>query len=180
MSGQRSALLPLWTGVSNTALTSGSTGFSFGVSTRGNDINFTVADIFTATAPYIFAGNSLFGPDINTTSGASLIASDFSADPAGVDVLAANTVGLGRLLFDVAPGAAGGPHLVTVTPSPTTSLSDSSGNDVPITTLVDGAILVNAGQQSVPEPAALCSAAVVLVVGACVWARGRRSRILPG
>src|SRR5262249_41671837 len=42
-------------------------GFSFGVSVAGTDINFTKADINTATATYIFNGSSLFGPTISTS-----------------------------------------------------------------------------------------------------------------
>ncbi len=80
-------------------------GFSFGVSTSGTDINFTLADINTALAPYIFKGNSLFGPNINTSTGHSLTASDLDSDPAGATVSAASTVGLGRLFFDVSPAA---------------------------------------------------------------------------
>ena len=149
-------------------------GFSFGVSTSGTDINFTLADINTALAPYIFKGNSLFGPNINTSTGHSLTASDLDSDPAGATVSAASTVGLGRLFFDVSPAASAGPHTVTIEPFPATSLSDPSGNDVPITATVPGAIIVPAGPQLVPEPATVYSAAAALVAGAWFWTRRRR------
>jgi hypothetical protein len=148
-------------------------GFSFGVSTMGTDITFTLADVNTVTLPYIFAGHSLFGPNISTSTGHSLTASDLDSNPSGTDVGPASTVGLGRLLFDVAPGAAAGPHTVAITPFPTTSLTDSNGNNVPITTLVDGTIIVTAGPQLVPEPASLTSAAVALAAGAWLFVRRR-------
>ena len=148
-------------------------GFSFGVSTMGTDITFTLADVNTVVLPYIFAGHSLFGPNISTSTGHSLTASDLDSNPSGTDVGPASTVALGRLLFDVAPGAAAGPHTVTITPFPTTSLTDSNGINVPITTLVDGTIIVTAGPQLVPEPASLTSAAVALAAGAWLFVRRR-------
>ncbi len=153
-------------------------GFSFGVSTAGTDITFTSADVNTVTLPYIFAGHSLFGPTISTSTGHSLTASDVDSNPSGTDVGPASAVGLGRLLFDVAPGATPGAHTVTITPFPTTSLTDSNGNNVPITTMVDGVIIVTAGPQLVPEPASLSSAAVALVAGAWIFVRRRRGQRL--
>ncbi|HEV3078921.1 MAG TPA: hypothetical protein VGY66_04055 [Gemmataceae bacterium] len=154
-------------------------GFSFGVSTMGTDITFTLADVNTVVLPYIFAGHSLFGPNISTSPpGHSLTASDVDSNPSGTDVGPASTVGLGRLLFDVAPGAAAGPHTVAITPFPTTSLTDSNGINVPITTLVDGTIIVTAGPQLVPEPASLTSAGVALAAGAWLFVRRRRGQRL--
>lgn len=152
-------------------------GFSFGVSVAGTDINFTRADINTATATYIFNGHSVFGPTISTQPpalpGPSLKASDLDANPAGTSLSAATTVGLGRLFFDVSPSAALGAHTVTIEPFPTTSLSDPSANDVPITTLVNGQILVNT--PIVPEPAALWSALIALA-GAGGWVGARHQQ----
>jgi hypothetical protein len=150
--------------------------FSFGVSVTGTGINFTQADINTTTAPYIFNGNSLFGPSISTSTGPSLTASDADADPAGATLAAGSTVGLGRLFFDVSPSAAPGPHAVTIAPFPTTSLSDPFANDVPVTSFVDGQILV-VSTLVVPEPAALWSAAVALVAGGCAWSRSRHRKV---
>ena len=151
-------------------------GFSFGVSVTGTGINFTQADINTTTAPYIFNGNSLFGPIISTSTGPSLTASDADADPAGATLAAGSTVGLGRLFFDVSPSAAPGLHTVAIAPFPTTSLSDPSANDVPVTSLVDGQILV-ISTLVVPEPAAFWSAVMALAVGGCAWARARRRKV---
>ena len=123
-------------------------GFSFEVSVSNPDINFTQADTST-TQPYIFPTDSLFGPFINTTAGSSLTASDLSV--AGVTIAADTTVGLGDVLFNVAPGAAAGTYSVTLAPWPATSLSDPAANDVPITTLNAGQIQIT-GAQSVPEP----------------------------
>jgi hypothetical protein len=151
-------------------------GFSFGVSVTGTGIDFTQADINTTTAPYIFNGNSLFGPIISTSTGPSLTASDADADPAGATLAAGSTVGLGRLFFDVAPSAAPGLHTVSIAPFPTTSLSDPSANNVPITSSVDGQILV-ISTLVIPEPAAFWSAAIALAIGGCAWARTRQRKV---
>src|SRR2546430_1786469 len=65
---------------------------------------------------------------------------------------------------------------VPIAPSPTTSLSDPSANDWPVTSLVDGQILV-ISTLVIPEPAAFWSAAMALAVGGCAWARARRRKV---
>lgn len=143
-------------------------GFSFGVSVTNLDINFTGADIST-TAPYIFAGDSLFGPTISTTVGSSLIASDVDVS-GGITVAAGSTVGLGRMLFDVSPTASTGIFQVTLAGYPTTSLSDPSGNNVPITTLTNGQIQI--ASSTVPESSGALSMAGIVLVG-MGWLRRR-------
>jgi hypothetical protein len=128
--------------------------FSFGLSTASANISFTGATTSTAS-PYIFDGNSLFGPNIDTTVGATLIASDLDSDPAGATVAAGATVGLGHVLFNVASGAPAGPVAITVTPFPTTSLSDPLGGNLAIDTLVPGTITVTRSTAAVPEPSTL-------------------------
>jgi hypothetical protein len=131
-------------------------GFSFGLSTGSAGISFTQANISTAAAPYVFAGHSAFGPIISTSIGASLGASDlYDIAGMGVTVGAGQTVGLGHVLFDVAPGTPGGAVTLTVLPFPTTSLSDPAGNNIPITSLANGTITVTGLPTAVPEPTAL-------------------------
>ena len=135
--------------------------FSFGVSVTNLDINFTEANISTAAA-YIFAGDSLFGPTISTAVGSSLTASDVDAS-GGIVVASGATVGLGHLLFDISPSAATGVFTVSLTGYPTTSLSDASANNIPITTLTDGQIQIT-GTQAVPEPSSLVFGGLLLVL----------------
>jgi hypothetical protein len=142
-------------------------GFSFGLSV---DPAVDLTGATTATAsPYIFAGHSAFGPDVATSVGSSLQASD-AYDPAGSAAVLASgaTVGLGRVLFDVS-ALASGVYTVTLEGFPATSLSLGL-DDVPITTLVDGSITVEA---AVPEP----SSAILAIVGvAALAARTARRR----
>lgn len=127
-------------------------GFAFGISTLSLDITFTAA-ITATTATYIFATDSLFGPDIATNTGLSLTAADASA--LGSDSVAAGTtVGLGRVSFDVASGATLGPVTVTLAGFPTTSLSDGLGNNLAFTSS-NGTILVTSPSVGVSEPSTL-------------------------
>jgi hypothetical protein len=126
-------------------------GFAFGITTANPAITFTEADTATVPAPYIFSGDSLFGPIISTLTGATLEASDlFDVFGSGATVNVGKTVGLGHVLFDVAGNAALGPSDVTFE-IPATNLADENGNSVSINSLVSGAITVNGG--AVPEPA---------------------------
>ncbi len=129
-------------------------GFSFGLSTASPNITFTGATTSTS-ATYIFSGTSLFGPNINTSTGPALIASDIDSNFVGTTVGAGQTVGLGHVLFNVASGTPAGPVTVVVTPFPTTTLSDAMGQDIPIDQLVNGIITVAPSRQTVPEPSTL-------------------------
>jgi len=143
-------------------------GFSFQIRATAAGINFTAATIDTTSAPYIFNGHSLFGPTINTTSGATLIASDdYDVAGSGVMVAAGATVGLGHVSFNV--GTESGS--VTFGPYPATSLADASGNNIPITTLIGGTITVT----SVPEPSSLAGLLSALPAAAWLTRRSRRS-----
>ena len=147
-------------------------GFSFGITIANADISFTEANTSTAVA-YVFGADSLFGPILaGPTAGQSLLASDiFSIPFSGATVGAGATVGLGRVLFDVAPNASSGSFAVNLALVPFTSLSDESGNDVAIDSFVSGQITI-AGQPSdvVPEPASL----LMLLSGVAIL-RARRS-----
>lgn len=142
---------------------------SFELSTSTPEIDFTNATTATALATYIFSGDSLFGPDIATSTGQSLLASDVAVTPVTVNPGA--EVGLGHVLFDVAPGAAPGTFPVVLVPV-ATSFSDVSGNTIPISSLVNGEIDIP-GIATVPEPSYS-----LILVGAlmAVVAYKRRSR----
>ena len=141
-------------------------GFTFGILTANVNISFTDANISTS-APYIFAGNSLFGPDLTgPTSGPSLSTSDVFAIPLGGATLGSGiTVGLGRVLFDVSPAASAGVSPVTVAAFPLTSLSDAAAGNVAIQTLSPGEITITG--VGVPEPAAMTTllAGIALILG---------------
>jgi len=125
-------------------------GFSFEISTATSNINFTEATTSTAD---IFAGNSLFGPVISTSTGQTLDASDVVATPNTSTVLGSGaTLGLGEVFFDVAPGTVTGPYAVSFGAFPSTSLSDALGNNLTFST-VSGSINVNG--PAVPEPSSL-------------------------
>ena len=86
-------------------------GFSFGISTLNPGITFKVADISTV----IFARDSLFGPNIQTSTGTALVASDNPALATSFPVGSGATVGLGHGAYLISAGAATGPF--TITPS---------------------------------------------------------------
>jgi hypothetical protein len=88
--------------------------FQFEVSIADPNVVFTLVDDSPAAASYIFAGNSLFGPDINLNGpGQTIDASDNTADGSNASVGAGQTVGLGRVIFNVSPTAAFGSFAVS-------------------------------------------------------------------
>ncbi len=141
--------------LSNTGPTSVTIGgFSFGITTTDTDVTFTDATTGTSVlTPYIFDGNSLFGPDIATNSGAQeVVASDYDADPVGATLGAGAVVGLGHVLYDVAPNATLGAFDLTLEAYPTTSFSDPNGNTVTPDTFTNGVGLIAPATSGVPEP----------------------------
>jgi hypothetical protein len=153
-------------------------GFSFEVNVNSSLITFTDATINTTTYPYIFAGNSLFGPDILTgisNGGQTLDASDaYALTPADVSVAAGASVGLGNVTFSVGPGF-NTPATVSFTGFPSTSLSDNA-NDVPIAGFVDGTISPGV---AIPEPATLTLSGMSLAVCGATWFVRRSRRKTP-
>jgi hypothetical protein len=138
--------------------------FGVEVTTTDPDIMFTGATTGTATT-YIFSGNSLFGPNIGTTTPPSqnFDASDLAmTTPPDIS----GTVGLAHFTFDVANDATGGPFTISLT-GLGNSLSGSNGNNIPITTLEDGTITI----ESVPEPAVLGLSALALTAGLLTFRR---------
>jgi hypothetical protein len=126
--------------------------FGFGLSEGSSNVVFESASTATTGDVYIFAGNSMFGPTINTTPppiGQSLDASDIWAGAGdGFTLESGATVGLGEVFFDVAPGTPYGPTVVSFV-SDETSLSDIDGDAITIDAEDSGTIDV------VPEPSTL-------------------------
>lgn len=128
-------------------------GFSFGISTTNPGITFTSATISTV-APYVFGVDSLFGPEIATTTGASLVASDSPLSVLAVAVASGATVGLGHVTYSIAGDAATGLFAITFSPA-ATSLADGFGAGIPVDVLTSGTLDVTAVVTAVPEPASL-------------------------
>jgi hypothetical protein len=122
-------------------------GFAFEVNSPSSHIQFTSATVDTTLVPYIFGTQSLFGPRIDIGSGVTLVASDlYGVVASGVEVGSGQTVGLGHLFFD-STSTQVEKIRINFSLFPGSSLSDGNGNDLSITSFVDGLISV------VPEPA---------------------------
>ncbi len=160
--------------LNNTGVASlGVAGFSFMLTASSSDIIFTSAT--TAAAGYIFAGNSFandfFSGDLSAVpvTGQTVTASDITSNGAMVTVSAANSVGVGRIFFSVAPGAPTGGVSITISTGPASSLSDSSGNSIPLDTPSNGTVIVTAGE--IPEPATSLLLLLTLPALACLRKR---------
>jgi len=123
-------------------------GFEFGLSISDTDITLEDATVATTLFPYIFASDSVLGPDILvSTDGQSLQAEDV-ADDAGVTLSVGETLGLGVVSFDVAADATLGVVPVTLSSDTAdTNFSDPIGNAIPILGLNNGGIAI-----VTPEP----------------------------
>jgi hypothetical protein len=147
------------------------TAFTFEISVASTDVLLTEANTATLLSPYIFGGNSLFGPNITVTNtGQDLRASDlYTVFDSDITLGAGATVGLGHILFDVSAGAASQIVPVTFAVYPATSLADHLSNNVPINALVNGQIHITG---VVPEPSSLV---LLLTAGSLIWV-GQRLR----
>ncbi|HEV8414688.1 MAG TPA: PEP-CTERM sorting domain-containing protein [Bryobacteraceae bacterium] len=146
-------------------------GFNFEIAASDPAIVFTGVFTSTVTAPYVFDGDSLFGPQIDTQTSPTVIASDISAS--GSAALGSGaTAGLGQIFFNVSPTAGLGPFTLSFTGGAAgNNLSDALGNDVPIDTFSSGSIQI--GANAVPEPSSLW---LTLAGIAVLLGRGRRLR----
>ena len=146
-------------------------GFNFDISTSDTDITFTDATFNTVLNPYIFAGNSLFGPDIvnpGFTPGQEISASDSVSNPGTFTTLTSSQdLSLGEVFYNVAQNAALGPANITFNQGNTT-LSDENTNPVIITTSQDLTIDIET-----PEPSTI---AMTLGAAALVAALVKRKR----
>lgn len=146
-------------------------GFSFGVQTSDPDITFTDVTGDTTTN-YIFAGDSLFSPDILNPGGASaqqILASDLEGTGLGINLLVGQSLGLGEVFFNVSPTASTGIANVTFLSFPNSSLADGSAADIPIDGFTGGTIAIS-GATAVPEPSSL------LLLGSGMGVVGYRRR----
>lgn len=149
--------------------------FSFEISVLSPDITFT--DASTATmSPYIFDGNSLFGPNITESNTLqTLDASDLYAGAGDVVLGTGATLALGRIGFDVSSTAPVESVDLVFTGYPATSLSDSQSNNIPITSLTGGSVDVLSATATVPEPS---SPVLLLMIAALILWRWRRRKHL--
>jgi len=142
----------------------------FEITASSSQVNLTSATINTTDYPYIFKGNSGFGPTINTTSGQTLDASDVAAT--GDSSIAANTsVGLGYVTFSIT-GTLSAPVTISFNTGPNFTSLAELGNNVPINTFVNGTI----SPTSVPEPASIVTTSIALVLGGSFFWRRRIRR----
>jgi hypothetical protein len=189
--GTTPAAASLITAVQTVTVTNGSTGnslevslfnngaavvidsFSVGLDVAGTDIIFQSATTATAVHPYIFIGNSFFGPVISTSSpGQNLTASDIWGGAGnGVTLGTGVTVALGQVFFDASAGATGS-YTVSFDPL-ATSLADINGTPITINTETPGSIII--AMSSVPEPSTLILMSLAAAVS-LVWARKERSQ----
>ena len=147
-------------------------GLTFEISVPSTDVQLSEANTATLLDPYIFNGNSLFGPNITVANtGQDLKASDlYSAIGSGITLGAGATVGLGHILFDVSATAHSETVPVTFAAFPATSLSDDLSNNVPINTLTNGQIDIIG---TVPEPSYL----LLLLTAGALLLLGRTLRV---
>lgn len=142
-------------------------GFSFEITAASSDVTFSDVQTSTVSVPYIFAGNSLFGPDILlsvSNNGQTISASDnFATAYEGTTLTAGETLGLGNVLFALSPSTPNAPISISFTAYPTSSLSDPSGNNITVGFAGSSQI----GPTSTPElpPAALVVTGLLLGAG---------------
>jgi hypothetical protein len=150
--------------------------FNFEINTTSSDIAFQQATTSTTLFPYIFAGNSLFGPVISTNGpGQTLDVSDIADAPNSFTTVGTGaSFGLGEIFFNVAPGAGPGMAPVTFNMSGAfTSVSDINGN-LQTLDFVSHQITVSPGS-TVPEPGTFMLSAIV--IGLSALAVRRRPRL---
>lgn len=141
-------------------------GFVFEITTTNSNVTFTDVTTGTTAYSYIFDANSLFGPDLAASSpGQTFDAADVAATPSSYTTLAAGeTLGLGEVFFDLAPGASSATVSFNLGNS---SLSDGNGNPISIDSADSGLINVT------PEPASL----VLALTGALTLIAAARRRV---
>lgn len=131
-------------------------GFSFEITAASTDITFSGVSTSTNSAPYIFAGNSLYGPDNSLgigTGGQSISAGDnYATANADITLAHGQTIGLGFVSFELSLTTPLNPISITFTAFPTTGVNDSAGFqyafDLPGNAQIDVT-------STVPEPSTL-------------------------
>jgi len=133
--------------------------FSFEITTSSSDVTFEESTTATSLFPYIFAGNSIFGPVISTSApGQTLDASDVAAGVGTFTVInPGSSFGLGKVFFDVAPGASAEVAPVDFnTSTALTSVLDQFGNLLTLD-FSNGQITISAAARSPSPPPPCCS-----------------------
>lgn len=147
-------------------------GFSFEITAASNNVTFESVTDNTVSGAYIFAGNSSFGPNIElnavSNSGQTISGADNFKTPSEGTTLAANqTLGLGNVQFALSPFTPLKPINITFTSYPTTSVSDSNANNIPVSSGSAAHPPQIGPPTSVPElpPTALVVTGLLLGVG---------------
>jgi hypothetical protein len=159
-------------------------GFFFEVTVADTDITLTGADYSTSAFPYIFpaadsfdqiysAGLSFTGID---TTAQTLQAGDLTNDGANVVLTPGESLALGEVLFNVAPGATPGPFTVSFTGSTgVANLNDLAGATSPTTFVLINVDTFDSGTITVaPEPNTALPLAGALLIGAFFIRKRRR------
>jgi len=107
-----------------------------------------------------FSGDSLFGPNIDATTGTSLIASDNPAIASSFPVASGAMVGLGHVSYSIGNTAVTGPFDLDLTPA-ASSAPDVAGGIVQIF-LSSGTLTVTS---ATPEPVTFGLVGMVLMLG---------------
>ena len=131
-------------------------GFSFEITATSTDVTFGGVSTSTNSVPYIFAGNSLYGPDINLgigSGGQSISAGDnYALANSDIRLAYGQTIGLGFVSFELSSTTSLKPIGITFTAYPTTGVNDSTGFqyefNLPANTRIDVTSVV-------PEPSTL-------------------------
>jgi hypothetical protein len=144
--------------------------FQFQLMVSGaSGVTFVDVDTLTANHPYIFGTNTSAPPlSFDAFPNTAFTASDlYTLLSGGVVLGAGETVGLGRVTFDVALSASGGSVPVTIVPNFTDSLFDQNFNAITLPVqFVNGSIKVTP-VSPIPEPSSLVLA--LLGITACLW-----------
>jgi hypothetical protein len=144
-------------------------GFNFEITTSDTDVTFTDITINTVAAPYIFAGDSLLAAPVTgsilenpPSTAEDAQAGDVTADFTTVAIADGDEVGLGHVLFTIAPGASLGP--VSIEFGSATSLSDGLGNPIAFDNS-GGTLTITGGTIATPEPAMTGVLGLALILG---------------
>jgi hypothetical protein len=144
-------------------------GFNFEVTTSDTDVIFTDITINTVAAPYIFAGDSLLAAPVTgsilenpPSTAQDAQAGDVTADFTNKAIADGDEVGLGHVLFTIAPGASPGP--VSIDFGSATSLSDAEGDLIAFDNS-GGTLTITGGTVVTPEPAMTGVLGLALIIG---------------
>lgn len=142
------------------------TAFSFGVTVNSTDITLQSADTSTVDQ-YIFTGDSFdiinAFPLSLSTPGQYLVGNDTTNDSAALTVGNGQTVGLGRVLFDVSATAALAPFTINFSTNPGDNSLSGSGSSAIAFSFSSGGQTVTI-TPSTPEPATLLLAPAGLLL----------------